>query len=67
MGLIFHFQEYQKKWFVKGDEDKNYYLCKNAVENVSLETADNALIAMKNWSGIKNLQNIKNETHNEGK
>ena len=37
-------------------------LCENAVKNVSLETADNALIAMKNWSGIDNLQNIKNET-----
>ena len=41
---------------------KNYYLCKNAVKNVSLETADNALKAMKNWSGIDNLKNIKNDT-----
>ena len=50
------------KWFVKGDKDKNYFLCENAVKNVSLETADNALIAMKNWRGIDNLKNIKNET-----
>ena len=50
------------KWFVKGDKDKNYFLCANAVKNVSLETADNALIAMKNWRGIENLKNIKNET-----
>ena len=50
------------KWFVKGDKDKNYFLCANAVKNVSLETADNALLAMKNWRGIENLKNIKNET-----
>ena len=61
-GIDISFSRVPKKWFVKGDEDKNYYLCKNAVKNVSLETADNALIAMKNWSGIHNLQNIKNET-----
>ena len=61
-GIDISFSRVPKKWFVKGDEYKNYYLCKNAVENVSLETADNALIAMKNWSGIHNLQNIKNET-----
>ena len=50
------------KWFAKGDKDKNYFLCANAVKNVSLETADNALLAMKNWRGIENLKNIKNET-----
>ena len=37
-------------------------MCANAVKNVSLETADNALLAMKNWRGIENLKNIKNET-----
>ena len=61
-GIDISFSGVPKKWFVKGDQDENYYLCKNAVENVSLETADNALIAMKNWSGINNLQDIKNET-----
>ena len=61
-GADISFSRVPKKWFVKGDKDKNYYLCANAVKNVSLETADNALIAMKNWSGIHNLQNIKNET-----
>ena len=50
------------KWFVKGDKDKNYFLCANAVKNVSLETADNALLAMKNWRGIDNLKNIENDT-----
>ena len=37
-------------------------MCANAVKNVSLETADNALLAMKSWRGIDNLKNIKNET-----
>ena len=61
-GVDISFSRVPKKWFVKGDQDKNYYLCKNAVKGVLLETADNALIAMKNWSGIHNLKNIKNET-----
>ena len=61
-GAKITFSRVPKKWFVKGDRDKNYYLCKNAVKNVTLETADNALIAMKNWTGIDNLKNIKNDT-----
>jgi pimeloyl-ACP methyl ester carboxylesterase len=61
-GADISFSRVPKKWFVKGDKDKNYYLCANAVQNVSSETADNALKAMKNWSGIDNLKNIKNET-----
>ena len=61
-GAEISFSRVPKKWFVKGDKDKNYYLCENAVKNVSLETADNALIAMKNWSGKDNLKNIKNDT-----
>ncbi|WP_440634448.1 alpha/beta fold hydrolase [Candidatus Pelagibacter sp. HIMB1746] len=56
------FSRVPPKWFVKGDKDKNYFLCSNAVKNVSLETADNALLAMKNWRGIDNLKNIKNDT-----
>ena len=61
-GAEVSFSRVPKKWFVLGDKDKNYYLCKNAVQHVSLKTADNALIAMKNWSGFENLSNIKNET-----
>ncbi|WP_440934467.1 alpha/beta fold hydrolase [Candidatus Pelagibacter sp.] len=61
-GTEVSFSRVPKKWFVKGDKDKNYYLCKNAVKDVSLETADNALLAMKNWSGKEDLKNIKNET-----
>ena len=61
-GADISFSRVPKKWFVKGDKDKNYYLCANAVKNVSFETADNALIAMKNWTGIDYLKNIKNQT-----
>ena len=50
------------KWFVKGRDDKEYYLCEKAAKNVSEETANNALNAMKNWNGFSNLQNIKNKT-----
>ena len=51
-----------QKWFVEGDKAKYYYFCENAVKNISLETADNALIAMKNWRGYENLKNIKQDT-----
>ena len=61
-GIEVSFSRVPKKWFVKGDKDKNYFLCKNAVKDVSLEAADNALLAMKNWRGKENLKNIKNET-----
>ena len=61
-GAAVSFSRVPKKWFVKGDQDKNYFLCVNAVQNVSVESADNALKAMKNWTGIENLKNIKNET-----
>ena len=61
-GIEISFERVPKKWFVKGDKDKNYYLCQKAVKNVTLETADNALKAMKNWSGINNLKNIDSET-----
>jgi len=61
-GTKVSFSRVPKKWFVKGDKDKNYFLCKNAVKDVSLEAADNALLAMKNWRGKENLKNIKNET-----
>ena len=51
-----------KTWFIKEDKAKYFYLCENAVKQTSLEAADNGLIAMKNWSGIDSLKNIKNKT-----
>ena len=50
------------KWFVEGDQAKNYYFCENAVKNISEETARNALIAMRDWNGLQNLKKIKNKT-----
>jgi len=51
-----------QNWFVKGRKAKYYYFCENAVKNISMETADNALIAMKKWRGYENLKNIKQDT-----
>ena len=51
-----------KKWFVDGDKAKYFYLCENAAKEITEETADNALKAMKNWSGYENLKNISNKT-----
>ena len=51
-----------KTWFVEEDKSKYFYLCDNAGKATSVEAVDNALIAMKNWNGIENLQNIKNKT-----
>ena len=51
-----------KKWFVESDQAKYFYLCEDANKATSEEAADNAFIAMKNWRGLENLKNIKNET-----
>tara|TARA_B100000780_G_scaffold178256_1_gene124953 strand:- start:28 stop:597 length:570 start_codon:yes stop_codon:yes gene_type:complete len=51
-----------KTWFIDEEKAKYFYLCEEAGKQTSLEAADNGLVAMKNWDGIKDLQNIKNET-----
>ncbi len=51
-----------KTWFIEEDKAKYFYLCEEAGKQTSIEAADNGLVAMKNWDGVKNLQNIKNET-----
>jgi len=51
-----------KTWFIEEEKAKYFYLCEEAGKQTSIEAADNGLVAMKNWSGIENLQNIKNET-----
>ena len=51
-----------KTWFIEEDKSKYSYLCDEAGKQTSIEAADNGLVAMKNWSGIENLKNIKNET-----
>ena len=49
-------------WFVAGEKAKYFDLCLEAGKQTSIEAADNALIAIKNWHGVKNLQDIKNNT-----
>ena len=49
-------------WFVLGEKAKYFDLCLEAGKQTSIEAADNALIAIKNWDGVKNLQDIKNDT-----
>jgi pimeloyl-ACP methyl ester carboxylesterase len=51
-----------KTWFIDGDKSKNFNLCTEAGKQASMKATDNGLIAMKNWNGIENLKNIKNET-----
>ena len=49
-------------WFVLGEKAKYFDLCLEEGKKTSIEAADNALIAIKNWDGVKNLQDIKNNT-----
>ena len=51
-----------KTWFIEEDKAKNFYLCEEAGKRTTIEAADNGLVAMKNWIGIDNLENIKNKT-----
>lgn len=51
-----------KTWFVEGDKANFFYLCEEAGNATTLEAADNALVAMKKWNGVENLENIKNST-----
>ena len=51
-----------KTWFIENEKAKYFYLCEEAGKQTSKEAADNGLVAMKNWDGVKNLQDIKNET-----
>jgi pimeloyl-ACP methyl ester carboxylesterase len=61
-GLEITAQRIAKTWFVEEDKAKYFYLCNEAGKDATIEAADNALIAMKTWSGLKNLKNIKNFT-----
>ena len=51
-----------KTWFILGEKAKYFDLCLEAGKQTSIEAADNALIAIKNWDGVENLQDIKNNT-----
>ena len=49
-------------WFVLGEKAKYFDLCLEAGKQTSIKAADNALIAIRNWNGVENLQDIKNNT-----
>ncbi len=51
-----------KTWFTKGESAKYFDLCIESSNQTSLETADKALCAFKNWNGKKALRYIKNKT-----
>jgi len=51
-----------KTWFIKGEEAKHFDICIDTGKQTSMETADNSLIAIKNWNGVDALKNIKNKT-----
>ena len=61
-GLELTANQIAKTWFVNGDKAKYFYLCEQARKQTSLKAADNGLIAMKNWDGVKNLKDITNRT-----
>ena len=61
-GLEITAKNIAKTWFVLGEKAKYFDLCLESGRKPSVETTDNALIAFKNWNGLDNLKDIKNET-----
>ena len=61
-GLEITAKNIAKTWFIKGEDAKYFDICIEAGKQSSMESADNALIACKNWNGVDTLKNIKNET-----
>ena len=61
-GLEITARNIAKTWFIKGENAKYFDICIEVGKQTSMATADNALIALKNWNGVDTLKNIKNET-----
>ena len=61
-GLEITVKNIAKTWFVKGESAKYFNMCLESGKLTSVEAADNAFIAFKNWNGVKNLKLIKNKT-----
>ena len=55
-GLEITSKRIAKTWFIEEERAKYFHLCNQAGEQTSIEAADNGLIAMKNWNGVKNLK-----------
>jgi len=61
-GLEITAKNIAKTWFIKGEDAKYFDICIEAGKQTSMETADNSLVAIKNWNGVDTLKNIKSET-----
>jgi len=61
-GLEITAKNIAKTWFILGEKAKYFDICIQSGKETSIEAADNALVAMKNWNGVNNLKLIKNET-----
>ena len=61
-GLEIAAKNIAKTWFIKGEDAKYFDICIESGKQTSLETADNSLVAIKNWNGVDSLKDIKNET-----
>ena len=61
-GLEITAKNIAKTWFIKGEDAKYFDICIESGKQTSMETADNSLVAIKNWNGVDALKNIKNET-----
>ena len=61
-GLEITTKEIAKTWFIKGEKAKYFKICIEAGKKTSMKTAENTLIAFKNWNSVGTLKDIKNET-----
>ena len=51
-GLDTSIKNIVQTWFIKGTEAKYYNTCIEAGKQTTIEAADNALVAFKNWDGV---------------
>ena len=62
-GLEITAKNIAKTWFIKGEDAKYFDICIEAGKtNFYWRTADNSLVAIKNWNGVDTLKILKNET-----
>ena len=62
IGLEITARNITKTWFMLGEKAKYFDDCIQIGKDTSIEAADNALVAIKNWNGVNSLKLIKNET-----
>ena len=61
-GLEITAKNIAKTWFINGEQAKYFDICIDAGKQTSVVAAENSLVAIKNWNGVDDLKNIKNET-----